>query len=178
MQEALADDIEVMDFGTEAAEAGKATIDGFISSANAMLPQIQAVYGWLGQAAKNALSPGGSAGGGNGYDGTTYIRAYAEGTRYAQEGAALVGEYGPELVYMRGGETVLTAKQTSAVLSRGGGGSGGARPIQLSPTYNISGSANAEELEAVLRAHDEGLRAMVLEVIEEAEADSARRAYW
>lgn len=177
LQEALADDIEAMDFGTEAAEAGKATIDGFISSANNMLPQVRAAYGRLAQAAKDALTPGGgnSGGSGNGYVGTTYLRAYAEGTRYAQEGAALVGEYGPELVYMRGGETVLTAKQTSAVLSKNGGGGG--RTIQLSPTYHINGSANAEELEAVLRAHDEGLRAMVLEVIEEAEADSARRAY-
>ncbi len=177
LQEALVDDIEAMDFGTEAAEAGKATIDGYISAANNMLPQVQAAYYRLGRAAKNALSPGVDVGGEGSYVGPAYVRAYAEGTRYAREGAALVGEYGPELVYMRGGETVLTAKQTSAVLSRGGSGSGGTRSIQLSPTYHITGSTNAEELEAVLRAHDEKLRDMVREVIEEDAADSARRVY-
>lgn len=175
----LAEDIEAMDFGSEAAEAGKATIDGFISAANDMLPQVQAAYGRLGLTAKQAMSVKQyNSMAASMYASMGGINAYAEGTRYAQEGAALVGEYGPELVYMRGGETVLTAQQTSAVLSRrGSDSSGGVPSIQLSPTYHINGSANAEELRAVLREHDEGLRDMVREVIEEDAADSARRAY-
>ncbi len=43
--------------------------------------------------------------------------AYASGTDYAKQGYALVGEEGPELVYFRGGEAVLTAKETEAMLS-------------------------------------------------------------
>ena len=45
------------------------------------------------------------------------IPAYAEGTRNAQRGAALVGENGPELVYMQGGETVLPAPETARALT-------------------------------------------------------------
>lgn len=170
-------DIETLDFGSEAAEQGKATIEGFIAGANSMLPQVQAAYNELARAAVNALSPGGGSGrSGNGYASTAYlVNAYAEGTRYAQEGAALVGEYGPELVYMHGGETVLTARQTQAVMSSGNGGRG--TSITLSPSYTITGSANAEEIEAILRAHDEELKGMVLEIVDEAAADRARSDY-
>ena len=40
------------------------------------------------------------------------ISAYASGTTSANAGLALVGEYGPELVYFKGGERVLTAEET------------------------------------------------------------------
>lgn len=40
------------------------------------------------------------------------ISAYASGTISANAGLALVGEYGPELVYFNGGERVLTAEET------------------------------------------------------------------
>ena len=44
LQSELAADIEAMDLGTEAAESGKATIQGFVSGAEGMLPQVQAAY--------------------------------------------------------------------------------------------------------------------------------------
>jgi len=43
-------------------------------------------------------------------------QAYASGTRYAATGYALVGEEGPELVYLRGGERILSADETRSVL--------------------------------------------------------------
>lgn len=42
--------------------------------------------------------------------------AQATGTRNAEPGWTLVGEYGPEIVYMQGGEGVLNAAQTKDVL--------------------------------------------------------------
>lgn len=45
------------------------------------------------------------------------ISAYAAGTTSAATGFALVGEYGPELVYFHGGERVLTAEETDRALS-------------------------------------------------------------
>lgn len=42
--------------------------------------------------------------------------AYASGTDYAAAGLALVGEEGPELVYLRGGERILTAEETQHAL--------------------------------------------------------------
>ena len=42
--------------------------------------------------------------------------AYASGTDYATAGYALVGEAGPELIYLRGGERILTADETRNAL--------------------------------------------------------------
>lgn len=44
--------------------------------------------------------------------------AYASGTTNAKRGLSLVGENGPELVFMSGGETVLNNKDTMALLNR------------------------------------------------------------
>jgi hypothetical protein len=48
------------------------------------------------------------------------MRQYASGTSSAAPGVALVGEQGPELVVMGGGERVLTAAQTARAASTGG----------------------------------------------------------
>ncbi len=45
-----------------------------------------------------------------------YANYYASGTNYATAGLALVGEEGPELVYLRGGERILNAEETRSVL--------------------------------------------------------------
>lgn len=55
LQAELAADIEAMDLGTEAAESGKATIQGFVSGAEGMLPQVQAAYSRIAQAAIDAI---------------------------------------------------------------------------------------------------------------------------
>jgi len=181
MTEALADDIEAMDFGTEAAAAGKATIDGFIKGAGDQLPRVQSMYKALAQAAKNSLYPG--SGGSSGYVPTTYLRAYAQGTRYAQEGAALVGEYGPELVYMRGGETVFTAQQTASALRASPAISAelatsrvGISSAPISVTFQIEGNATPEIVHE-LRDYGDDFAEQVMAVIEDAQADAARRAY-
>ena len=49
--------------------------------------------------------------------GRPYV-GYASGALSAMSGTALVGEHGPELVKLRGGETIYTAPQTRAMLSR------------------------------------------------------------
>lgn len=176
----LEEDIKAMDFGDEAAEAARATINGYISGANSMLPQVQAAYTQLAIAAMVSLYGNQRARMMNQTRPTMsgMLNAYATGTRYAKEGAALVGEYGPELVYMRGGEKVLTATQTRTALSAVPSTNGGYHTqISLSPSYQISGGTNPEELERVLEAHDAHLRDLVLEVVEEAQEDARRGAY-
>ncbi len=67
------------------------------------------------------------------------VPGHASGTDYALPGVALVGERGPELVMMHGGESVLNATETAQALNRipaaifaaagsgrGGGSAGGA----------------------------------------------------
>ena len=47
------------------------------------------------------------------------VPKYALGTRNAKQGAAIVGENGPEIVQMQGGERVYTARQTRRMLNGG-----------------------------------------------------------
>lgn len=49
------------------------------------------------------------------------LPGYATGTMNAAAGLAIVGEQGPELVRMRGGERVYDARQTDRMMSGGGG---------------------------------------------------------
>ncbi|MDE5917322.1 MAG: hypothetical protein K2G62_04255, partial [Oscillospiraceae bacterium] len=54
-------------------------------------------------------------------------RGYASGTLSAEPGVALVGEEGPELVMFRGGETVYTADETERIIK------GSDRPLYVPP---------------------------------------------
>ncbi|MFE5542772.1 transglycosylase SLT domain-containing protein [Streptomyces sp. NPDC056534] len=50
----------------------------------------------------------------------TKIKGYATGTLSASPGMALVGEKGPELVNLRGGERIYDAQETASMMSKGG----------------------------------------------------------
>lgn len=62
------------------------------------------------RAAVSGLKNAGNKGGG------TSRNAYASGTNFAAAGYALVGEEGPELIYLRGGERILNAEETQRAL--------------------------------------------------------------
>lgn len=195
LQTELAANIEAMDLGEEAIASGQATIQGFIDGASGMLPQVSAAYTRIGLAAQNALKLSADA---------LSIHGYAVGTQSAEEGFALVGENGPELVYFNGGEQVMTAEETAAlqdslsleaamfspqlmaamgashnnaVSAEWGDPGGGSTVLYFSPQYDLSGVSNAAELEAVLAAHDEDMRELILQVLEEAGVDAVRRSY-
>lgn len=71
------------------------------------------------QAWEQFVPPNGGAYGmgGSRFTGNEVVqRAYASGTASAAAGYAIVGEDGPELVYFRGGERVLTADETRQAL--------------------------------------------------------------
>lgn len=105
----------------------------------------------VANAAASALKPSG------GHSGGPKAYAYASGTDYAASGLALVGEEGPELVYLRGGERILTAAETQAALSglydvpatgsytgraapaSVGGGPGGSREMTIVVPVEIDG---------------------------------------
>ena len=232
----LRGDIEELDVSDEAAEAGKATIQAFIDAAAEMEPRVRSAYAKLGAYASAALSN--ASGNYNNPVNTHgwYSNAYASGTEYAEAGLALVGENGPELMMLQGGEKILTAAETKALQAeyveimaflpvlfkqlRGyAGGTDNAAPglalvgengpeaivgaqfappradaveaisdtlarrdngsyiVTFSPVYNISGDMDPEELEAVLREHDENLKEQLEELLEEIEEDKARCAY-
>lgn len=196
LQTALAEDIEAMDLGDEAKESAQATIQGFIDGAVGMLPQVTAAYNRVAAAARAALSASGTGTAGS-------IPGYAVGTQSAAPGFALVGENGPELVYFNGGEQVMTAEETAAMresmeiqaitfapqllealhaihgdgaLSAEPGAGSGAGSVELQIVFQINGSASPETVEA-LREYGDEFAERVLEVMEEAGIDTARRAY-
>ena len=106
--------VDELDMSTEAAKNGKATVQAFIDSASNMLPDVQTAYEKIGTAAANALQS--KLDKTNTRGRTQKTGAQATGTRNAEPGWTLVGEYGPEIVYMQGGEGVLNAAQTKDVL--------------------------------------------------------------
>lgn len=125
-----AESIDNLDLSEEAAENGKATVQSYIDSATSLLPSVTAAYERIGAAATNALqnkvaavsadsSPKSSNAPEQKTGSTSRVKttgAQATGTRNADPGWTLVGEYGPEIVYMQGGEGVLNAAQTKDVL--------------------------------------------------------------
>lgn len=196
LQTALAEDIEAMDLGDEAKASAQATIQGFIDGAVGMLPQVTAAYNRVAAVARAALSASGTGTAGS-------IPGYAVGTQSAAPGFALVGENGPELVYFNGGEQVMTAEETAAMresmeiqaitfapqllealhaihgdgaLSAEPGAGSGAGSVELQIVFQINGSASPETVEA-LREYGDEFTERVLEVMEEAGIDTARRAY-
>lgn len=173
LQTSLVEDIAAMDLSEEARQSGIATIQGYISGASSMRGQVAAAYASLGSAATSALQ------GGN-----TSRRGYAAGTMDAEAGVHLVGEYGPELVAFRGGESVLTAAHTQEVLSAGRSAAEAmptstAQTFQftLSPSYSFTGTQSREDMDAAFQRQNENLRVLILDVVQEAQLDSQRRAF-
>ena len=197
LQTELAADIEAMNLGEEAAASGKATIQGYLNGITIMLPQVQAAYQRLANAASNALDSA-----------SVPDRGFASGTPDAPPGWAWVGELGPELMRLRGGETILpasvsqdfalasremqtlssvpeftallAAQQAEAAIPSAAAQAipaGGELFLVISPSYQISGSANAGEIRDVLVSLDEELVELILRTLEEAGIDAARRAY-
>lgn len=109
LQVNLAQDIEEMNLSTEAAESGKATIQGFIDAADDMLPQVEAAYARVAKAASNALSN-------TSVSTSTSVPGHATGTTNAED-IFMAGEEGPELIVGRAGSTVFPADETDRIIN-------------------------------------------------------------
>ena len=170
---------------TEAKSAAEATVqayaDGLVagkgsveSAADIVKSALIASLGFAANVDENVNSDGGggfrpvphSDGGG----GFTPERGYAVGTYNALSGLALVGERGPELVNFNGGEQVLTAETTRALMAKP---SGGSATITLSPTFQINGNMD----EDMLRQCTEQLVDMIVAVLDERGIDARRGRY-
>ena len=195
LQAELAADIEAMDLGAEAAASGKATIQGFISGAEGMLPQVQAAYSRIAQAAIDAIDAKLEI-----HSPSRVMEEKADMTwaGYIKETEALQPDVAEAMSGMAGaGVEAFSAEEIQAVgiapqlmaylasyqagnaisAESGAGGGGGSIVIYFEPQYDLAGVTNAAELEAILAAHDEDMRELILEVLQEAGVDAARRAY-
>ncbi len=178
----LQTDIEGMDYSAESGRAARSTMDSYIGEIDAALPRVQAAINRLRGSVAAGLGSISAAGAPVGMQRALGLNGYASGTENAERGFAMVGEDGPEVVFFRGGEQVLNARETAAMQARpamsalpaGSYGPGGV-VITLSPVYNLSGGMSAAGVREELERHNEGLRELILEVIEDARIDSARR---
>ncbi len=128
MAAAMEDGVEGMSMPDEAGESARNTIQAFINEAETMLPAVQDAYALLGKAAADSLEidlTKTSGGAGNAAWATSLTpgpakytdsawyanngRGFASGTQNAPPGWAWVGEEGPELMRMHGGEQILPA---------------------------------------------------------------------
>lgn len=186
LKEELDNAVTELDKSSEAAQAAADTMSAYVESlnaadgdassaaqtiaanVNAALSAIADVDVDITYHYKTVGSPPNDAGGTPEHD--------AIGTDYAAAGLTLVGEEGPELVMMNGGEKVLTANETVNALS-GASGGGTTVSVNFSPSYNVSGSQNAAELKAVLEEQSANMRDQIAEIMEDIYTDKMRTSY-
>lgn len=175
----MADTVNKMNLGDEAKQAAIATIDAYANAITARKTLAVEAAEAVAAATNAALS------GANAYemepvfkrtytgetDYSRYGHAYASGTDYAERGVALVGEEGPELVFMNGGEKVVNAEITRDVLSRGQ-----SNQITISPQFVINNNGGEID-DRQLSSISERLVAMVLDALDSAGVDRRRSVY-
>ena len=179
LENELAETIAAMDMSSEAGSAAESTINAFISHAEALEGRVYQAYKKIADRAAKALE-----------EAKPNLDGFASGTDYAPSGMAVVGEEGPELVMLRGGEKIFNAKETADIMNAreidaeplsanttttNNGGT--TYTIDFNPTYTITGSANAAELKSVLEQSSQDLRSQIESILDEIETDDKRRKY-
>lgn len=189
LEEELTNTVAALEQGSEAAAAAQATMEAYVANIQEGGATATTEAGTVASNVTSALDaipdktvhigfsvdPIPSIGGL-----ISKIFGHAAGTDYAQEGVSLVGEEGPELVYMQGGEKVLTAHETVNALSgmnqNGDSGSGKVIEVSFAPVYNVSGD-NAAQIRSMLAAQTQDLRDQVESVMEDLLTDRKRTTY-
>lgn len=158
-----------MELSDEAAAAARETVQAYIDSAGGMVGTVRTAFGNIGTVARQGL-----------YASQASVRPghqYAEGTNDAAPGLALVGEEGPELVNLSGGERITPASETRQLLSEPLQSSGGSsQNITITNEFHIEGNATEDTVNRLLEYGDE-FAERVVAVMEEHEIDAKRRSY-
>jgi phage-related protein len=76
------------------------------------------------------------------------VPGYATGTMNAAAGWALVGEQGPELMRMRGGERVYDARQTDRMMGGAAGAGAAAQPLQATTNVYLDGELILNQIDS------------------------------
>lgn len=197
LQQQLVTTVGDMNLHADAAASGKATIQGLITGAEGMKPQVTAAYAAIAQAAIDAInaklkiqSPSKVMEEVSNYNAMGLIvgaekntEAYASSMRdMAQAGldaygsVDLVNALGP-MAYEQDGRIFLRTEQPAQALTAESSGGGSIIQLELSPVYNINGNASPEAVRDTLAQHNDGLRELVLDIVAEAGIDQRRRSY-
>ena len=93
----------------------------------------------------------------------------------------MVGENGPELMRLSGGEKILNAQETQKVINAesaaGSGSSTGGLHMEFHNQYEISGSGNPGEIKAAIEEANQNLRQQIEDILEDVATDHYRKAY-
>ena len=184
--------VSAMDKSGEAASYGSAVVSSFAAAAAGKVGEVAAAFEALSAAAtikaSMSLSIGGLTGGLSGKVGAALSGGlgailgrfgFASGTPSAPPGYAIVGEEGPELVRLRGGERIYNADETAQAVSAmaSGSASGNSYHVDIHNQYDINGSANADELRSIIEQNNRNLPGMIEDALNDIENDKRRRAY-
>lgn len=196
LQKELAADIDAMDLGTEAAESGKATIQGFVNGAEGMVPSVQAAYARVAQAAIDAIdkkldihSPSRVMMEKANMTWAGYIKetkAMEPDVQEAMAGTAGAGAdaisaeeaqivaLAPQLMAALGAYSNVTAasSETAGAISA----TPGTSPASIQVVFQIDGNATPEVLSELQRYGDD-FADKVRQVMEDAGIEAARRGY-
>lgn len=209
VEERVAKAVENMNLDEEARESARATLQALIDEAAEMCPKVQAAYERVRIAMEAGLSGSANAPESHAiiamkhdpayilqevftvgthdaiarkYD-PAYIPQFATGTNWAPRGLALVGENGPELMWMSGGERVLPTEQTRRLLDTAVGrqaleeaGAADAANVNLNMNFTVSDNATPETVRA-LRDYGDDIEARVERVLRRMRRDVKRRSF-
>lgn len=192
----MEEELAALDMSEAAAESGRATVQAYVDQAEDMLPQVRKAYADVARAASAAM-------GTPKYVNSAWYasgnRGYASGTNSALPGWSWVGEEGPELMRMHGGEQILPSSVSREVAEdynaytrytaaqgvqsarpplevTGTSGAAAGRP-KIDLHLHIEAGASPETVNAWQDYVSRGeLKSAVLEVMEDADADMRRRA--
>lgn len=174
--------IEAMNLSDQAQEAAEATLQAYVDALNAGKTTAADAAAAVSAAVTAAFATGSTStvssesvydGSVRGFRELENMSQYASGTMSADSGYALVGEEGPEIVRMAGGEQVFNANETADIARDISGSRGGQTTITISPVFNVSGSAD----QSSLAEYADTLVDMVMDALEKAGVDSRRLAY-
>ena len=178
LQEQIAADVNAMDFGAEAAESAMATIQGFIDGAIGMQPQVEEAYAKIAEAAMNAIdakleihSPSRVMREKAEMTWAGYIQGTEDQEPEVQAVMANTAGYAVDAVPTDGAMTSAISAEPIAASDAS------TYVVTFSPVYNITGTENAAELEALLKEHDQELYQKFSEWMAEIGADEKRTAY-
>lgn len=200
LEGALRRQVESFDMSTEAEKAAKSTLDGYLralrngeadieSEANKLRNVISRALATPQDAVQQSLSTIHSTLNSwkttsTMYPDSIFNQGYASGTENAEAGIKLVGENGPELMMLRGGERILNAAKTQDLLSsmetqQREAEVESARTsivISVSPSISVNSEGGTDIRERIQEAAD-GIVELVMETLEEAGVDAKRGVY-
>ena len=171
LQLELETSIGEMDLGEKAAESGKNTIQGFINGAGDMIEPLKEAYAAIAQAAVDAIDEK--------LDINSPSKVLELRGEYAMAGfVGGVSSMEQDVVAAMSsaasaGTDAISAEAVSAVPGR----SETSIILTVAPNYTLPGGSATSEIAAMLREATEDLKDKVLDILEEAGIDSARRAY-